>query len=107
MHWAVKKKTVDRWFSIVWVAWVQAGSRRISADQSPVAVRLVQILGPKQRAWDDSNLFGICDKLVMDALVKCGLFVDDSPRYVRMLTPRHERGPASGVIVEVRRIGPE
>lgn len=105
MHWAVKHKTVDRWFKIVWSAWLQAGSRRFSADECPVFVRLIRVLGPRQREYDDSNLFGICDKLVMDALVKCGLFPDDSPRFVRMLTPEHRKGKAPALVVEVYRHG--
>ena len=48
----------------------------------PVKVTVTRILGPGERFWDSSSIGRGSYKEIEDALVACGWFVDDSPRYI-------------------------
>jgi hypothetical protein len=52
----------------------------------PVTVHVVRVLGKGQRLWDTSSLGRGNWKEIEDALVACGWFHDDSPRYITMTT---------------------
>ena len=42
---------------------------------------LTRVLGPKERLYDTDNLVGGAKQLI-DAMVSCGWFVDDSPKFL-------------------------
>lgn len=48
----------------------------------PVAVHVTRVLGKGQRLWDTSSIGRGNWKEIEDALVACGWFVDDSPKYI-------------------------
>ena len=48
----------------------------------PVFVRVTRILGPKQRLWDSSSIGRGNWKEIEDAMVACGWFVDDGPKWI-------------------------
>src|SRR5690554_4369071 len=49
----------------------------------PVVVTVTRVLGRKQRLWDSSSILRGNYKEVEDALVACGFFHDDGPRWIR------------------------
>lgn len=48
----------------------------------PVAVHVTRVLGKGQRLWDTSSIGRGNWKEIEDALVACGWFTDDSPKYI-------------------------
>lgn len=48
----------------------------------PVALIVTRVLGPGQRKWDADSVGRGSAKELIDSLVACGFFVDDSPRWV-------------------------
>lgn len=71
---------------------------------SVVTIRITRILGPRERLWDaDSVLRGSAKELI-DAMVACGWFVDDGPKWIKTCDGRQdksqrENGPS--VLLEV------
>ncbi len=65
---------------------------------------LTRILGRGQRLYDDDNLVGGAKQLI-DAMVRCGWFADDSPAHLSVVcrqdASRRAAGPA--VRAQVRR----
>ena len=53
-------------------------------------VELHLTLAPRQRAGDPDAYW----KSTLDALVKCGLLVDDNRQWCEIVSPTFERGPA-------------
>jgi len=72
------------------------------------SIRLTRILGKRQSLWDsDSGLRGNSKELI-DALVACGWFVDDGPKYIketqfRQDATQRKNGPA--ILLEVFPVG--
>ena len=48
----------------------------------PVIVTVTRILGPKQSLWDSSSIGRGNWKEIEDALVACGWFHDDGPKFI-------------------------
>lgn len=48
----------------------------------PVRLVVTRILGPREKLWDYSNIGRGNWKQLEDALVKCGWFHDDSPKWI-------------------------
>lgn len=65
-------------------------------------VTLVRIIGPRQRAFDRSNLIGGC-KPVWDAMVRVGMLVDDTPLDLEDHYDQ-ERGPQAGLRVLIEEL---
>lgn len=70
----------------------------------PVNVRLIRILGTGQREWDSSSWQRGNYKEIEDALVACGWFVDDGPKYIWETTfendiSRKSKGPCIEIII--------
>lgn len=73
-----------------------------------VDVLVTRILGPGQREWDSSSVLSGNYKEIEDALVACGWYVDDKPKYIhvtipRQITTRRDIGPAT--MIEVFPVG--
>ena len=71
----------------------------------PVMVTVTRILGPNQSLWDTSSIGRGNWKEIEDALVACGWFTDDSPRYITRTTfdqdsCRRKSGPSIEVMIE-------
>jgi len=49
----------------------------------PVYVTVTRILGPGQKLWDSSSIGRGNWKEIEDAMVACGWFHDDGPRYIK------------------------
>ncbi len=63
-----------------------------------VSVEVTRILGPKQSLWDSSSIGRGNWKEIEDALVACGWFHDDSPKWITRTTfnqdsTRRKEGP--------------
>ena len=68
----------------------------------PVTVHVVRVLGKRQRLWDTSSIGRGNYKEIEDALVACGWFQDDSPKYITMTTfDQDECRKSSGPFIEV------
>lgn len=71
----------------------------------PVKITVTRILGKGQRLWDSSSIGRGNWKELEDALVSCGWFTDDSPRFVTMTDFRQDdcrrnQGPAVELHIE-------
>lgn len=71
----------------------------------PVTCHVVRILGKGQRLWDTSSIGRGNWKEIEDALVACGWFTDDSPKYITRTTfdqtaSRKFEGPAVELTIE-------
>ena len=72
---------------------------------APVTVRVLRVLGPRQKLWDQSSGLRGNWKEIEDSLVKIGWFVDDSPAWIRrcdfdQIADDREHGPS--IIIEIR-----
>lgn len=56
--------------------------------QRPVSVEIIRNLGPKQRFWDCDSILRGSAKQLIDSLVECGWFKDDSPEYIQQCVGR-------------------
>lgn len=73
----------------------------------PVSLEVVRNLGPKQRFWDNDSILRGTAKQLIDSIVACGWFKDDSPAYLQQVVGRQQvlfddkkkRLPASTTIV--------
>ena len=70
----------------------------------PVEITVTRILGPNQSLWDSSSIGRGNWKEIEDALVACGWFVDDGPKYIKRTTfeqdaTRRHEGPSVEVAV--------
>lgn len=102
LHWAAKKKVVDQWR--IWtMTFVLANE--IPHFTTPVHIRVVQILGKGDRAYDRTNLLHVSDKLIIDGLVKMKVIVNDTPKWLDVSTG-YEKGTESGVRIEITRSTP-
>lgn len=73
----------------------------------PVSLTFIAILGKGQRSWDCSN-YSYTAKLIEDGLVKAGILVDDSNKYVKRFTieePIVDRKHESGIWLHIEEIG--
>jgi len=79
----------------------------------PVEITVTRILGPKQSLWDSSSIGRGNWKEIEDALVACGWFHDDGPKYIKRTTfeqdaTRRIDGPSIEVeITELRPFPPD
>lgn len=99
----------SKWFSSDKVRkQIEADLRKLRMVRTPflfpVTVHVVRILGPGQRLWDSSSIGRGNWKEIEDALVACGWFTDDSPKFITMTTfdqtaSRRFEGPAIEVII--------
>jgi len=64
-------------------------------------VLLRVILSPSQKRMPDPDAF---DKSLLDALVSCGLLVDDSKKWLEMPEPEYERGKDKATIITLEDI---
>jgi hypothetical protein len=70
----------------------------------PVVVTVTRILGPRQSLWDSSSIGRGNWKEIEDALVACGWFVDDSPKYITRTIFEQDvtnRGDGPAVLVAI------
>lgn len=72
-----------------------------------VTLTITRIVGPKQRLWDSDSIGRGNAKELIDALVACGWFVDDGPRWIAETRYRQkvdrENGPATEITVSIER----
>lgn len=71
----------------------------------PVKVQVVRVLKKGQRLWDTSSIGRGNWKEIEDALVACGWFTDDSPKYITETTfdqdaSRKSQGPFIEVTIK-------
>lgn len=95
MHWAQKKRLVDSWRGSVSLF---CGAKTF---EGAVNIRLIQQVAKGEVRVDPANLIAICDKLIIDALVKRGVLVNDSPKYIRGFETAYERGDKSAIRIEI------
>jgi len=72
----------------------------------PVAVTVTRILGPRQSLWDSSSIGRGNWKEIEDAMVACGWFHDDGPKYITRTTfeqDANHRGEGPAVMVHISR----
>lgn len=71
----------------------------------PVTVHVTRVLGKGQRLWDSSSISRGSYKEIEDALVVCGWFHDDSPKYITETRfyqddSQREKGPNIYISIE-------
>ena len=82
------------------MAWaVKVGAFETPAAKGKRCVRIVRIMGPRQREYDIDNL-AHGSKPLVDELVAHGLLLDDSPRWAH-IEYAQERGAEAGARVEI------
>lgn len=78
------------------------------ADRTPfdhcVGLKIIRVLGPKQRLWDFDSIGRGNAKQLIDAMVELGWFHDDKPEHIRPVhydqdDMQRENGPC--VIVKI------
>lgn len=91
-HWATKhrRKRADREMVAGY-----ALAQQIPRAEGKRRVSLVVTLGPRQRGFDPDSPW----KSLLDALVACGLLVDDSGRWVEAGAVTFERGRERGTLI--------
>ena len=68
----------------------------------PVKVHVVRVLGKGQREWDSSSILRGNYKEIEDALVACGWFHDDSPKFITETTASQDISRrSSGPFIEL------
>lgn len=75
----------------------------------PVTIDVTRVLGPRQSLWDSSSIGRGNWKEIEDALVACGWFHDDGPKYITRTTfhqdaTRRKDGPC--IVVSICRDEP-
>lgn len=80
------------------------GMTRIPSPH-PVRLTVTRILGKGQRLWDPSSILRGNWKEIEDALVACGWFIDDSPKFITSCDGRQDecrksKGPAIELTIE-------
>jgi crossover junction endodeoxyribonuclease RusA len=85
-HWAEKRRLLQPWILATRAAWIAAG-RPTDIGASIVEIRFGV---SDRRRRDPSNLMPT-QKAIVDELVRCGLWPDDTPEWVE------ERMPTLGV----------
>lgn len=88
----IARKRADRELVAEWAA--NAG---IPAATGKRRVRLTIVLAPRQRAGDPDAY----QKSLGDALVQCGLLVNDSRQWVEWVPPQFARGELARMFVEL------
>jgi hypothetical protein len=97
----------SKWFSSAKIRkQIEAKLRQLRLTRSPflfpVTVHVVRVLGKGQRLWDTSSIGRGNWKEIEDALVACGWFSDDSPKFITMTTfDQDECRRSSGPFIEV------
>lgn len=71
----------------------------------PVKVEVWRVLGKGQRLWDYDSIGRGNAKEIFDALVACGWFHDDSPRYITGVVyeqdiSRRKQGPFIEIVIK-------
>jgi len=84
-HWSVKNRLKKRDKSIVWGAMLE---NKIPKATCKRRVELTIGLGYRQRGGDPDSY----NKSLLDALVVCGLLVNDSKEWVEIAPVKYERG---------------
>lgn len=80
-HFAVRAKRKEK---LCWHVKYQTKNKHVGAVKVEMIFRAVRL-----RDWD--NLVGGSFKGIGDALVSCGVIIDDNPKIVRELIPKQER----------------
>ena len=71
--------------------------------RSPVSLRIVRVIGPKQRLWDADSILRGSAKQLIDSLVAVGWFADDKPEWIQQVVGDQvvDRANGPAVIVQV------
>lgn len=80
------------------------GHVRQPFDEKVALVRVTRILGKRQRLWDPDSIGRGSAKELIDSLVACGWFVDDSAKWIENVDYRQDdtqrdKGPATRIEV--------
>lgn len=96
-HWGIRHTRRGRYGSTVSIL----SGKRQPFDRK-VGVKIVRVLGKGQRLMDESNLIGGSWKQLEDAMVSSGWFHDDSPEWVKLLSPEQDASNrTSGPMVRI------
>jgi len=85
MHWAAKKRAIDPWRDSVRQAWENVTLKN-TVKGRPCEVEIHLPFRTKQRR-DPHNYTGTNVKAIIDTLVRCGVWPDDTPEWVRVMDP--------------------
>ena len=99
----------SKWFSSARVRKkIEAQLRQLKLTRepfnSPVEVRVTRIVGANQRLWDSSSIGRGNWKEIEDAMVACGWFHDDSPKYIvetRFFQDDENRDQGPAIFVQI------
>ncbi len=102
-HWAANHKKKQEFIKVLKALGVTA---RYMPPTHKQHLTITRVLGKREKLWDTANgLGGSCVEL-LDSMVYCGFFVDDSDKYLTVEfkqddTRRHE-GPATEILLEAK-----
>lgn len=86
MHWAAKKRELDKWREAVAWAWIERRRDWHLVKDKPCVVQVHLPFRTHQRR-DPHNYTGTTIKALIDALVKQEVWPDDTPEWVSVADP--------------------
>jgi hypothetical protein len=94
MHWAARGRLRKDYSEMLMLMGL---CRQHSTFTGRAKLVLTRVLGRGQRLFDEDNLAGGAKQMI-DAMVRCGWFKDDSPTYLsvefKQVSGRRQSGPA-------------
>ena len=100
MHIQVRRRLAKQWHSdIAWLVKEQ-NIKPLSEEYYPATVQVYGIFGPKRRMFDADGL-AATGKLIIDGLVRAGILVNDSLKYIRNVEYIPQKGAETQTIVRI------
>lgn len=91
-HWAARARAVKTAAALIGIEAARQGVPKAKRKRR-VSLRIA--LTPRQKPFDHDNSW----KLLLDALVKAGLLIDDSPGWCETGAVEYERGPETKTVI--------
>lgn len=94
MHWKARNRALKDDAAIIWAEAYSQGIPKATGKRRMVQV--IQSVGNRRPPDDDATL-----KSLQDGLVKAGLLIDDSSKWLEVGPTRHEVATKPGIYVEL------
>lgn len=105
MHWAARKKLLDPWREAAWAAWNETSLyERREVMGKPCTVE-VHLPFKTEHRRDPHNYTPTQGKVIIDTLVRCGVWEDDTAEWVTVLDPVLKVGGDCLVVLRRRESG--
>lgn len=100
MHKQVRRRLAKKWHSdIAWLVKEQ-NIKPLSEEYYPATVQIYGVFGLGRKRYDADGLAGT-GKLIIDGLVKAGILINDSPKYIRNIEYIPQKGIETMTIIRI------